>query len=147
MGSRQMYRLTRDDGTELTVSGGAWEAALELASLYGWEPEGTESARARAQGQPGGPEAPSWNRLDYFSRESQRVGTRDARALGESVLRALARIPDRGASEENPSPSRRSVLPSRLSAKAEGITAFQRRRLQQLAKFADCGGFRITGSG
>jgi hypothetical protein len=141
-----MYRLTRDDGAELTVSGSAWEAALELASLYGWKPEGTEAARARAQGRQEGAGASYWNRLDYFSRESQRVGNRDARSLGESVLRALARIPDHGASAESPSPGHRSVLPSRLSANAEGMTAHRRKLLHRLAKFADCGGFRITPS-
>jgi hypothetical protein len=141
-----MYRLTRDDGAELTVSGSAWEAALELASLYGWIPEGTEPVRARAHGRQEGAGASYWNRLDYFSRESQRVGNRDAKSLGESVLRALACIPNHGDSAVSPPPRHLSVLPSRLSANAEGITALRRKLLHRLANFADCGGFRITAS-
>ena len=141
-----MYRLTRDDGVELTVSGNGWEAALELASLYGWKPAGTVAAQAVAQDRRGGARAAHWNRLDYFSRESQRVGTRDAMALAQAILRALDCIPDRGASAEGSSRALATVLPSRLSANADGVTALRRKLLQRLARFAKGGAFRITGS-
>lgn len=145
-----MYRLTRDDGAELQVIGSAWESALELASLYGWRPAGTESPESRPRLRSDGrPRTDAWDRMDYFSYGSQRVGGLDARSFAESVLRALAHIPDREPHAEAPSRSaspRSSPLPSRHSAVAEGMSAPRRRLLRRLAAFAGRGGFRIDGS-
>ena len=65
------YRLTRDDGVGIHVLGSAWETALELAYLYGWEPAGTdapESGRWRDRQALSG--ALVWDAQDYFSHHS-----------------------------------------------------------------------------
>jgi hypothetical protein len=143
-----MYRLTRDDGVELRVSGSIWEAALELAYLYGWRPAGTQTPQTEAwRGRRLPSSAPAWDSQDYFSRESQRVGRDDARFLAEAVLRALLHIPDGGPRSEpagiaagtvHPSP-----MPSRASAVAEGLAVSKRNVMRRFAAFADCGGFKI----
>jgi hypothetical protein len=145
-----VYRLTRDDGAELQVTGNVWESALELASLYGWEPAGTESPEIRDRVSPDDRRrALAWDRMDYFSYESQRVGPCDARALAESVIRALADIPEREFCSDATvrEAARRALsLPSRHSAVVEGMSAPRRKLLRRLAAFADRGGFLIEGS-
>lgn len=143
-----MYRLTRDDGVELQVSGAIWEAALELAYLFGWRPLGTEVPRAgdwRSRRMPG---APLWDHRDYFSFQGQHVGHADARALAGAVTLSLEQIPDWD------SPSRpksvesapTSLVPSRESAMAEGLSGSRRNLMRRLATFASRGGFTIGGN-
>lgn len=142
-----MYLLTRDDGTELRVTGNLWESALELGFLYGWRPCGTEAprtagwrdGRALAGGAP-------WDRQDYFSHESQRVGRGDARALGEAILRALSRVPaqeEQALAREQVDPTR-GPLPSQASAVAEGLSALQWKGVRRIAVFAERDGFTIA---
>lgn len=142
-----MYLLTRDDGAFLQVTGGDWEAALELASLFGWEPAGTESPQTPKRPD-GSVRTHLWDRMDYFSRESQRVGWCDARSLSESVLLALDQIqdcPPGGDAGAGSGRARSKHLPSRRSAVAEGMSAPRRKLLRRLAAFAELGGFRIDG--
>jgi hypothetical protein len=121
--------MTRDDGAVLSVSGNMWEAALELAFQHGWRPAGTEAPRT-ASYRSRSPRP--WDGQDYFSHDSQHVGTDDARALAGAVRLALARV-------SNP------VAVARHSA-AEGASRSRRSRcnaLQRLVAFAHHGGFTI----
>jgi hypothetical protein len=141
-----MYRLTRDDGAELRLGANLWESALELAYLFGWKPSGTETPHIDVwrEQRPGYPAA-AWDRGDYFSRAAQRVGTSDARALSEAVLRALRRVPEGSSSGEDPR-APLSPVPSRASAVSEGLSVAKRRLLQRVAAFAAKGGFTIGSS-
>jgi hypothetical protein len=144
------YRLSRDDGVRLVVDGNAWEAALELAYLYGWQPAGTESPRNDAwqSGRQSSATMPVWDAKDYFSRHDQHVGPRDARALAEALRRALVQIQS-GRQERGPlaPDSRASPLPTRATARAEGLTSSRRNAIGRLAAFAIEGGFTIAGAG
>jgi hypothetical protein len=145
------YRLSRDDGVRLVVDGNAWEAALELACLYGWQPAGTETPRSDAWrgSRPRSASTPVWDAKDYFSRHDQHVGPRDARALAEALQRALVQI--QGGRQERgplvPDRSRASPMPTRASARAEGLTSSRRNAIGRLATFAIEGGFTIAGAG
>lgn len=143
-----VYRLTRDDGVELRVSGSIWEAALELAYLYGWRPVGTEAPQTEAwRGRRSPSRGRVWDSQNYFSNDSQHVRQDDARALAEAVLRALLRIPDRGFLGEGRRSAVAAVPPStvhsRASAIADGLSAPRRNAMRHFAAFADCGGFTI----
>jgi hypothetical protein len=59
-----------------------WRWCLERAKEFGWSPEGTV-APIDFQGE--------WNG-DYFTNDYQTVTDRDARALGEALLRAVAAL-------------------------------------------------------
>jgi hypothetical protein len=146
------YRLTRDDGVGLQVNGNAWETALELAYLYGWKPAGTDAPEAGSWlDQRTSTEALSWDRQDYFSHQSQRVGREDARALAGGVSRALADIADKASRlavgrevflEVIPA----GCLPSRASALADGLSVTRRNTMSRLVAFASSGGFTIDGA-
>lgn len=140
-----MYKLTRDDGVDLQLNGSIWEYALELAFLYGWKPAGTEMPRTLAWLGPEKPSGMAWNSRDYFSRDQQHVGRGDARALAEAVLRALRHIPALADGEVRSAGEgvSTSPIPSRASALADGLSAFQRRGVNRFAKFAVRGGFTI----
>jgi hypothetical protein len=132
-----LYNLTRDDGARLFVPANAWEAALELAYLYGWRPAGTESPSS----------APSaWDAQDYFTQQRQRVRSHDARALGLALERALRGFPpgDSAAPESVPI-ERSSPMPSRSAAHQAGLNLTQRSALDRFAAFALHGGFTIHG--
>lgn len=142
-----MYRLRRDDGAEFRVSGSLWEAALELAYLYGWKPAGTECPRtgawARSDDQM---HEPSWDGQDYFSYESQRVRRSDARALSAALLRAILNVPDWPFADRpssSPAVDSSSPIPSRASVTADGITDHRRRIMRRFVAFAERGGFTI----
>jgi hypothetical protein len=145
-----LYRLTRDDGAQHRLNGSLWEAALELAYLYGWRPAGTDPPRSSAP-QACRPTARTSGRLDYFSLQSQHVRQDDARRLAEALMRSLESIPD---SPSIPGGPRRfpvaaaslSVVPSRASAVAEGLSAARKQALRNLARFAACAGFSIDGT-
>ena len=145
-----MYRLTRDDGAELCVSGNLWESALELGFLYGWKPVGTETPDTDAwRGRRPGLTSPVWDRSDYFSHHGQRVRAADARALSEAVLCALQHIPEVGPDEDRPSiveTAPTSPVPSRASAVADGLSISKGKLMRRFAAFANAGGFTIGGS-
>ncbi len=132
------------------MSGGAWEAALELAFLYGWKPAGTNSPRTEAwKSRQAVNGAPVWDSQDYFSYESQRVGRADACALSQAILRAMGQIPDGGPTREDHrrpvGPILPSPIPSRASAIADGMSTYRRNVMRRFARFADSGGFTIDG--
>jgi hypothetical protein len=144
-----VYLLTRDDGEELRLSGGVWEAALELAYLFGWRPAGTEAppAAGRRAGRSAA-RAGAWDRQDYFTLGSQHVAREDACALAAAVHCALARIParascagDRGRAAHDAS---RSPVPSRTSAIADGLSLSNRKLMSRFATFAARDGFTIA---
>ena len=137
------YLLTRDDGVRLEVNEGAWETALEVACLYGWEPAGTKSpcipGVANASVRPA-----FWDSQDYFSRKLQRVGREDSHALAAAIVRGLRHIPDVAlASEEG---SLASPLPTRASAVNDGLSYAKRNVMRRFANFASRGGFTIDGT-
>jgi len=142
-----VYRLRRDDGVELQVSGSLWESALELAYVYGWKPAGTQRPRTGAWARPDeGAHAPAWDGQDYFSYESQRVGRGDARALAAALFRAILSVPDWQLAGRHPGAhggDSSSPIPSRASVTADGITDHHRRIMKRFAAFAECGGFTI----
>lgn len=133
-----LYDLTRDDGTRLCVPANAWEAALELAYLYGWRPAGTESPR-------GDPAA--WDAQDYFTQQRQRVRSEDARALGLALGRAMRELPaEDGEARHTSARSGSSPMASRSAAHRAGLNSMQRRAMDRFATFALWGGFTIHGS-
>jgi hypothetical protein len=141
------YRLSRDDGARLDVHGSAWEAALELAYLYGWHPAGTETPQTDAwrNSRPSSAGPALWDAQDYFSRQLQHVGQRDARALAQALDRALHQIQDEGPAATRVH-ARASPMPSRATARAEGLSVSRRTAIGRLAAFANAGGFTIAGS-
>lgn len=140
-----VYRLKGDDGVELRMNDGIWETALELACLYGWKPAGTEAPRTASwlgRRTARGPAA--WNGRDYFSSESQHVAGGDSRALADALRRALEQVqasPRVGAAVPG------SPLPSRASARADGLSPSRRRSMSRLADFAARRGFTIGSVG
>lgn len=145
-----MYRLTRDDGSQILINGSIWESALEIAYAYGWRPAGTEAPQTSAWLQRrSASRGLVWDRGDYFSCESQHVKYNDALALAGAIARALREIPDRVGPDEPDScaveSNGQSCLPSRASATADGLSAHRRGVMRRFAAFADRGGFRISG--
>lgn len=133
-----LYSLTRDDGARLFVPANAWEAALELAYLYGWRPAGTESPRSVP---------PAWDAQDYFTHQRQRVRSEDARALGLALGRALQGFPEGDpAAQDAQALERSSPMPSRSAAHQAGLNVTQRLALDRFAAFALRGGFTIHGA-
>jgi hypothetical protein len=143
-----VYRLTRDDGTELRLSGSIWEDALELGFLYGWRPVGTETPRTEAWRCRRDPARVStWDSRDYFSHESQHVGEVDAHSLARAIQRALLQIPDCGSERERSSVSdgkeADSPVPTRASTIAAGMSSPRKNQMRDFAAFASDGGFTI----
>jgi hypothetical protein len=138
-----VYRLKGDDGAELRMNDGIWESALELACLYGWKPAGTEAPRTAAwHGRRTAQGPATWNGRDYFSSESQHVADRDSRALADALRRALQQV------ETTPRVDAAvagggSPLPSRASARADGLSLSKRKSMSRLAEFAARRGFTI----
>ena len=145
------YRLTRDDGALLQVAASAWEGALELAYLFGWQPAGTEAPEGGSWRQRSSvSQVLVWDSQDYFSHLLQHVRRDDACSLASGVARALEHMTDRGSSRGG---TRREVgagplspLPSRASALAEGLSVAKRKAMRQLVVFANSGGFTIGGA-
>ena len=141
-----VYRLTRDDGTELRLSGSTWEDALELGFLYGWRPVGTETPQTEAWRTRRVLERPpTWDSRDYFSHESQHVGKMDANSLATAILRALLQIPDcvvRRDRAEAVSHAT-SPVPTRASTIAAGMSSPRKNLMRDFAMFASSGGFTI----
>jgi len=133
-----VYLLTRDDGAECRLDGGAWEAALELAYLYGWRPAGTAIPTTEAWRGRGTSAAAGWDSQDYFSHQSQHVERGDARALGKALLQALHHVPVVQAV-----PRDRPVAAGRGHPRADGVTLVRSNALRRLALFSDIGGFTI----
>jgi hypothetical protein len=142
------YGLSRDDGVRLVVNGNDWEAALELAYLYGWKPAGTEAPRTDAwrNHRPSSVGALVWDAKDYFTRHQQHVGPHDARALAQALQRAVVQIELPREESSAGAPTRSSPLSSRATARAEGLSASRRKALGRLATFATEGGFTIAGA-
>jgi hypothetical protein len=143
------YRLSRDDGVRLVVNGSDWEAALELAYLYGWHPAGTGTPPTDAwrNRRAGSSALLVWDSKDYFSRHDQHVDQRDARAIAQALQRALVHIEQPGdprGAGARPHPQA-SPMPSRAAARAEGLTTSRRNAIGKLAAFAIEGGFTIAG--
>lgn len=142
-----LYSLTRDDGVRLFVPANAWEAALELAYLYGWRPAGTQSPRAGARVASDAGMPQPWDAQDYFTHQRQRVRSDDARALGMALGRALRGFPEGDSSVSDPEAlERESPMPSRSAARQAGLNLTQRRAMDRFAAFALCGGFTIHGA-
>jgi hypothetical protein len=57
-----------------------WHVCLQCARKFGWRPEGTTDPLTDPDAEWGG---------IYFSNDGQQVSDRDARALGEALLRAV----------------------------------------------------------
>lgn len=146
-----MYRLTRDDGSQILINGSIWESLLEIAYVYGWRPAGTEAPRTSAWLQRRTvSRGLVWDRSDYFSHESQHVGHNDAHDLSGAVARALRAIPDRVEAQEADTyavPAGASCIPSRASASADGLSPHRRNVMRRFATFAGSGGFTISGGG
>ena len=93
------YRLTRDDGVEIDVSGVLWESVLERAYRNGWKPGGTQApwapdrrtAPSSTLGDPPAQKGGRWPGSDYFSACSQYVRAADARELGSAAMRPRGR--------------------------------------------------------
>ncbi len=89
------YRLKRDDGVELDVSGALWESVLERAYWNGWRPAGTDApgdwerrtGAAVAAGDVPHRRAERWSSSNYFSACSQHVRATDARELAAAAIR------------------------------------------------------------
>lgn len=77
----------------LSVSHQVWCAALEVAQMYGWQPQGTRPTRPL--------DVLSLDEWDgnYLTGEDQRVVAADARSLGAALRRALDDLPDHDAME------------------------------------------------
>ncbi len=114
------YRLMREDGVEIDVTGALWEAVLERAYRNGWRPAGTGAPwapdaitpRIATIDDPHGQKPARWRESDYFSASRQHVYAADALALGIAVLRG---IPRRKA-ESVPSDTRRESELSRVGS-------------------------------
>jgi len=144
------YRFTRDDGVQLQVVESAWEFALELAYRSGWKPAGTEAPRTHAWRERCASPGPHlWDRQDYFTHQSQRVGQADARAIARGVARALKDVGGWPASGGDgaaaPAVLPRGATASRPSAKAEGLSASKWNAMCRFIDFANSGGFTIGG--
>jgi hypothetical protein len=141
-----VYRLIRDDGTELRVSGSVWEEALELGYLYGWRPVGTETPQTETwRARRVHAREPGWDSRDYFSHESQHVGVSDAHALSKAILRALIEIPEWSSERERHvlADNLSSPVPTRASTIAAGMSSPRKSLMRDFAAFARCGGFTI----
>lgn len=72
-----------------TFSKQSWAKALELARLYGWQPQGTKPPALIDFYELGA----EWSGT-YLTNDGQAVRTEDARSLAAALERALADIPD-----------------------------------------------------
>ena len=126
--SQDVYKLSRDDGSNLQVNETVWEAALALAFANGWVPAGTKRAGRSA-----------WNEQDYFSRRSQRVLGEDGMKLSSALLRGL---PER---ERDPRTSSGAGNGAGAApVLAARMTDRQRHLLQDVASFVASGAFTIA---
>ena len=111
--------LLREDGNE-SFSGTSWNECLKRAIEFGWTPEGTVAP----VGFPG-----QWQG-GYWSNDFQEVTTRDARRLGDALLRVVAALSKDCPDEED------ELTAKRLAAEL--------RCLRKLANYALDGGFVIA---
>jgi len=79
--------------SEISVSHQVWCAALEVAQMYGWQPQGTHPTK--------GVDVLSLDAWDgnYVTGEEQRVTAVDARYLAAALRSALDDLPDHDAME------------------------------------------------
>ena len=106
-------------------SASAWRECLERASEFGWQPEGTLTP-TDWHGE--------WNG-SYFSNDWQAVTDRDARTLGEALLRAIATLSSR-ANVRNPGTQDLNALFVEVDPSHAEIGC-----LRRLADYALKGGF------
>jgi hypothetical protein len=108
----------------------AWGWCLQRALEFGWEPEGTV-APTHWSGECDG--------KDYFCNEWQTVTDRDARALGEALVRAIATLSARVDVQKTST----EELNTSLFVKEEPVDA-EIACLRRLADYALKGGFVIA---
>lgn len=79
--------------TEISVSHQVWCATLEVAQMYGWQPQGTCPTKSM--------DVLSLDAWDgnYVSGDEQRVAATDARQLAAALHSALDDLPDHDAME------------------------------------------------
>ncbi|MCA1963923.1 MAG: hypothetical protein LDL31_08270 [Prosthecobacter sp.] len=104
----------------------SWEAVLELAQEFGWQPAGTKPPR--------GTRVADWDADDYVSCNGQQMTAPDVAAMADALSKALKKIPTK--------PNK--PLPKPASKALKEFCGWHREGLSDFVSFCKDGAFRIT---